>query len=343
MSDIHFNSWSAFSSVDERGVNSRLQETVNEVKNAIIEHNKHAYEWERNLIVAGDIFHKRGAIDTSVMNVVIDLFNEIIDNKYKIHVLTGNHDLASKESSRLSSSVTALERNEITVHSQTNILEDKQRGMKVVFVPWHSSVNDLIETLEHLPVKNRSEFDLILHAPIDGIITGLPEHGLTAEYLGKLNFKRVFSGHYHNHKNFGNNVYSIGALTHQTFSDIDSKAGYLRVDEEKVTHIETNAPKFVDINEDNYEQAEILSKGNYVRCGIPLSKDSEINDLRNQFKDWGAKGVIINQIKNTTITERGKVVSSKGVSLKKSVTNYIKEKGYSDNVKRISLDILTKI
>lgn len=344
MSDIHFNNWSAFSSIDEKGINTRLRETVSEVKNAIIEHNKHAYEWERSLVIAGDVFHKRGSVDTDVMNVVIDLFNEIVDDhKYNVHILTGNHDLSSKESSRLSSSVTALERPGIKVYSQIDTLVDKERGMDIVFVPWHSNVNELINVLDNLSNKDKSSIDLIIHAPVDGIISGLPDHGLSADYLSKLGFKRVFSGHYHNHKDFGNDVYSIGALTHQTFSDIGSKAGYLTVDEGEVTHRETSAPKFVDINEDNYEQAEELSRGNYVRCGITLSKDSEINELREQFESWGARGIIINQIRDRTITERGKVVTSGGISLKRSVVNYIEEKGYNSNVKKLSLDVLTNL
>ena len=48
--------------------------------------------------------------------------------------------------------------------------------------------------------------------------------------LAKLGFRRVFAGHYHHHCSFEDGkVWSIGATTHQTASDIGTKAGFLLV------------------------------------------------------------------------------------------------------------------
>lgn len=336
VSDLHLHSWSAFSATNEDGVNSRLQIIMDELLRACYVHAERG--GDKRLVIAGDIFHSRGAVQTSVLNAVMDLFQEIKIMGFSTYILSGNHDLESKDSRRLSSSVTSLEPF-AQAYSDSLVNE----VLKVVFVPWFHDVKALKEELERITIPDREIYDLIIHAPIDDVIIGLPSHGLDATYLAGLGFKRVFSGHYHNHKDFGNGVWSIGASTHQKFSDIGSKAGFISVFEDKVIWNASHAPKFVDVNEDNFEDAELLADGNYVRCKIAVAKESDVLSLRKQFEDWGAKGVIINQIKSTTVTPRGGVaIASESTSLEQSVSAFVKSKGYDEKVEKLSLEILTE-
>lgn len=340
MSDIHFHSWTTFATTNGNGVNSRLQITMREVLRAAEVHE--AQGGDKVLVIAGDVFHTRGAVKTSVLNPVIDLFREIKEELgYDIHILSGNHDLESKDSERISSAVTALEP---FARVYSNPLKNNEIG--IAFVPWFANVKDLKECLESIDFKERIDYDLIIHAPVDDVIIGLPSHNLDVAYLSGLGFKRVFSGHYHHHKDLTGDVYSIGATTHQTFGDIDSKAGFLSVGEdiEEVVFHASHAPKFVDINLDNFDDAELLVDGNYVRCRIEIAKESEVSALRQQFEEWGAVGVVINQIKTSTVTEReGKAVTIKATSLESSISSYVKSKGYNDNIERFCLDILSEV
>lgn len=338
MSDIHLHAWTSFSTTNADGINSRLQITIDEIRRSASNH------WvkggDKKLVIAGDVFHKRGSIQTSVMNPVLDLFKEMELNDWSIFILSGNHDLESKDSSRISSSVTALENVNLTVYSKTGINERE----KLVFVPWFADIKALKDELSYLKIKDKSQYDLIIHAPIDDVIYGLPEHGLTASYLAELGYKNVFAGHYHNHKEFDGGVYSIGATTHQTFSDIGSRAGTLSVFNDKVIYNASHAPKFIDINADNFDEAELLVDGNYVRCRINASSDSEVNELREQFIAWGAKGIIVNQVKDSAITERTGVITSSDVrGLEQSIAHFITLKGYNSSVSDLCAEILSEV
>lgn len=342
ISDLHFHNWSAFASVNDKGINSRLQITINEVKRALDAHQSKG--GDKNLIIAGDLFHTRGAVQTSVLNPVVDLFREIKSLGWDVQIISGNHDLESKESSRLSSAVTMLEEFCVGVYN-TGCRDSYGMGNQTAFMPWVSEIPKLKERLEILAsTSDVGDFDLIMHAPVDGVIMGLPNHGIDAKYLSELGFKRVFAGHYHHHKNLGNNVWSIGATTHQTFGDIGSKAGFLSVFDDEVVFHASHAPKFIDINADNYDDAELLVDGNYVRCRINVAKESDVALLREQFFKWGAKGVVINQIKDITAKREEKVmVSSSPVSLEGSVANFVAAKGYGEAVEKACLDILNEV
>jgi len=338
ISDVHFHNWTSFSTTNADGINSRLQITIDEIKRAADAHVKKG--GAKKLVIAGDVFHKRGSVQTSVLNPVIDLFQYFAVKNWKVSILSGNHDLESKDSSRIGSSVTALESCGAEVYSETFIDDEEM----LVFVPWFADVKALKGELESWSISHKQNYDLILHAPIDDVIYGLPEHGLTASYLADLGFKRVFSGHYHHHKEFDSGVYSIGATAHQTFSDISSKAGSLSVFDDKIVWNASHAPKFIDINADNFDEAELLVDGNYVRCRINASSDSEVSELRAQFVSWGAKGIIINQVKDSAITERdGSIVSSDIATLEQSITNFIKLKSYGKGVSKLCFEILNEV
>ena len=343
MSDIHFHGWTTFASNDEHGINSRLKIIANEVIRALDVHEKSG--GDKVLVIAGDVFHTRGSVATDTLNYVMDLFGYIKGQGYEIHILSGNHDLQSKDSNRLTSSVTALEPHCEKVYSEVGADD----SLAIVFVPWMQSVQELRGKLEEIVETLDGEegaYDLIIHAPIDNVIAGLPDHGLDAKYLAGLGFKRVFSGHYHNHKDFENGVYSIGATTHQTFSDIGSKAGFLSVGEEvnDVTYHASHAPKFVEITAENYDDAALIVDGNYVRCNITVGKESDVELLRSEFEGCGAKGVVINQVKDNAATEReGVAVStSSSASLEASILSYVSTKGYSKEVSELCLEILSE-
>ena len=117
----------------------------------------------------------------------------------------------------------------------------------MVIIPWIASIAKLKEAIEYVAPADRPGCDLLLHAPLDNVIPGIPDHGLEPSYLASLGFRRVFCGHYHHHAEPAPNVFSIGSLTGQTWSDIGAKAGFLIVTETEVNWRSTHAPSFVEI------------------------------------------------------------------------------------------------
>jgi DNA repair exonuclease SbcCD nuclease subunit len=287
---------------------------------------------------AGDTYHQRGNLSPEVLNPVMDAHWAMIDMGFKFDILAGNHDLAGKESTRLGSAITSLEGLGCRVVNEPLWIE----GNSALMIPWMSNIQELKNCIEqHAADYKCGDVDLIIHAPIDDVIPGLPDHGLTADWLAGLGFKRVFSGHYHNYKDFGNGVYSIGSTSHLTWSDVGSKAGFLIVYEDRVQWFKSHTPEFIDLTEDmDPDDVPLIVSGNYVRAKVTTSKVKEINELREWLEvDCKVAGVFIQTVKEPIRVRTGSVASSvsAGASIEVSIAEYIKGELFS-NAEQVQLE-----
>lgn len=331
-SDTHNHGWHAFSTTLESGVNSRLQTILDETLRLA---NEIKAQGGNTMYHCGDLFHVRGNIAPSVLNPTLDTYRHIVqDLGIEVRILAGNHDLEGRDAHRVSSAITALEGIGCKiVNSQTPFHDDK-----VIMVPWIQDVKELRTQLNavagHMEYKeyDLSEWSLMIHAPVDGVIAGLPAHGLTNEDLSELGFKYVFSGHYHHHKDFGDGVYSVGASTHQTWSDVGSKSGFLMVNEDGVKWYKSHAPEFIEIDSDMDEfEIKTLVDGNYVRAKISTANTADVERVRTFLTDNGAKGVTIITTKVAVEASRSSATVKAGASLEESVGEFIKRSTASNH------------
>lgn len=325
IADLHLHCWSAFSSVDEFGINTRLKGLLGEIERCA---KKVKASGGKYIVVAGDVFHVRGSVAPTVLNSLKDtLFHIGHEVGIDFIIMPGNHDLEGKDSARLSSAVTALEGETVRVVNKPSVMT----GLNAILIPWFESVTELKKQIEDFLASLEyptQEYDLILHAPIDGVIAGLPAHGLTPEYLSALPVKRVFAGHYHFHKNFDNKVYSIGALAHHTWSDIGSKAGFLVVSDDRVEWNKSHLPEFIDLSKiEGLEEEEIpmLVDRNYVRLRVESSVGAEIEAAKKQLSSYGAAAVLVQAMPKPPVREvgEGSVAIKASSSLEDSVREYI--------------------
>ena len=344
LSDIHAHAWSQFSTTLPNGMNSRLKIINDETHRASL---ALVAAGGNQMIFAGDLFHTRGSIDPEVFNPTFDTVRSIGSSGIEIHAIPGNHDLKGKETSELGNAMQKLGAiPNMNVHTGTLTI-DTDAG-HVMVVPWISKVEDLKKEIEraasgHKPWMHKT--DLVIHAGIDGVIKGLPDHGLDPAYLASLGFRRVFAGHYHDHKVMeGGKVISIGATTQQTFSDIGTKAGFLLVYEDRVEYHASHAPNFVEINETTAEEdIPLIAQGNYVRVrGMKLT-DTEAQELRKELEREGAAGVSI-EVARQVVQARGSA-PVKGRTLTESVMSYIESLKVSGEaeIKRDCADILATV
>jgi len=299
VSDIHAHAWNTFSKTNPDGVNSRLRMILDELVRAA---RTVKTAGGSTLVVAGDIFHSRGTIDPEVLNPVRQTFENILGMGLDVEIIPGNHDLKSRGTTELGSSVQNLAQISITggqlrVHNQPVIVTVNDHNLG--FVPWcysHEELHEGLETLRTMAAKSNvtDQVDVFIHAGIDGVLSGMPASGLTPADLSKYGFRRVFAGHYHNHADMGDGVYSIGATTHHSWRDVNARAGFLTVnDVGGVTFNDTMAPKFEDITGFDEMEMELACKGNYVRFSGPAMTQQDIDLLRQQLNAWGALGVSI--------------------------------------------------
>lgn len=357
--DLHLHSWSAFSSTNADGMNNRLSMLLDEIERLC----KATHEaGGSDVIFAGDVFHVRGSVAPSVLNPLRDCL-AVMHDRYRVHftILAGNHDLESKDSKRMTSAVTALECAWVTVVNEPTKIKD----IDAYLVPWFDDIASLKQVLENLcvPASLRGEFDLIIHAPIDGVIEGLPAHGLDPDYLAGLGFKRVFAGHYHNHRqmhpgvavpkgtgkspedfDYYGEVWSIGALAHHSWSDVGSRAGFLLVHDDEVHWKPSQLPAFVDLGslvDVPTEDLPGMVKGNYIRVRIEADKVAEVEGVRKELLDMGARAVLTQpQPKAPVRAGVERATTTAGASLEVSIKAFAAKLEDPERVTKAAFDVL---
>ena len=324
LSDSHFHNWNAYAETNGDGVNTRLIDILDtfELCAKNLASCLASCVGSTNIYHGGDLFHERGKIPPSVINYVNERL-QIIHEKYGVYFyfMPGNHDMEFNDSLTLGHATKALACDWVTVIDDTTEFEDD----KVIMVPWYDKLDDLREHCEGF--SDREDWDLIIHAPVNGVISGIPDHGLEAQEVAGWGFGRVFVGHYHSHKTFcDGKVVSIGATTHQTWSDVGTLAGFIIVDGDNVTHCESDAPKFIDYEEFESmpeRKAQRHIEGNYVRVQLGECSEEEIRTIRDGLAGLGAKAIKIVATPADKSVQRSDTAVESGQSLEQSITSYI--------------------
>jgi DNA repair exonuclease SbcCD nuclease subunit len=331
-SDQHCHAWSQFSQIGGDGVNSRLRIILNELERQAA--TVLAAGGDR-MFLGGDLFHTRGNINPEVLNPTIDAFKRICASGVDVYAITGNHDLSTTNSTKLGNAMQALDE----IDGFCAIVEPELVDGDVMMIPWIDNLDDLTAVArKHANAK----VDLIIHAPLNGVILGLPDHGLDPISVSKWGYRRVFVGHYHSHREPADSVFSIGATSHQTWSDPGTLAGFLMVDETTVTHHPSAAPKFVNIDDPIVDVQDV--KGNYCRIRLQDVDPQELDKFKADLKAAGAAGIVDHSVKKRDAT-RG-VAAPSNVTLEVSVANFIKddlevEKGLKKSrIAQDALDVL---
>lgn len=302
VSDIHAHAWTVFSKTDPDGVNSRLRITLNELERAADE----LLAAGGNIMIwGGDALHTRGQIDPEVLNPLRATVETILNKGVNIYAIPGNHDLKSADTNQLASSIQNLQQISVAGGVFQIFNEPVLRDEGFAFVPWRNTHEQLLADLREIADAagpGVGQVDVFIHAGIDGVLSNMPAHGLNHVKLGSFGFRRVFAGHYHNHKDFGNGVYSIGATTHQNWGDVGTRAGFLLVDDQSVQFRASNAPSFIDVSAIQPEDLPLVLPGNYARFrGATMSND-DVAMMRKEFLAMGALGVSIEVPRTSSVT-----------------------------------------
>lgn len=344
--DVHLHNWSFGSHINEHGVNNRLQYLLDDLYRCAemtIDRGGDA------MVIAGDLFHVRGSVAPSVLNPAKAMIERILHDMpaMTIYILAGNHDMEFRDSSAVGNSVQALAGERVVVINSPRYVSQ----LGAFLVPWVEDMAELKSLISHeIPIGafstgvNIKDCDLILHAPIDGVIGGLPPHGLTPEWLGECGYNRIFAGHYHNHKRLGHEVYSIGALAHHTWNDVNTDAGFLMVGE-SVEFMASHAPRFFDVKAEDFDDDTMMALAvvnTYCRVKLPKTRAWEQEEIRNGLLKMGARAVTFNVVKERILEREDGAVSvsasvAAGASVETSVAEYIKSKSdYSTNAAAIT-------
>ena len=332
--DLHCHIWSLFSTlVDDDGwqVNSRLKTILDQFDRGCKATKEAGGD---RVYIAGDLFHVRGSLKTSVLNyVTLRLRSAAREHGVQIVIMPGNHDLEEAEATSSGNSTFTLddsgpweqEDQAIRIIQDPTFIEEDM----VAIVPWQNTrdglraaISEVIEEIEAQDI-DLCDVDLHLHTGINGVLIGMPDHGWSPQELADFGFDRVFSGHYHHHKVFEideSKVVSIGALTHQTWSDVGTIAGFMLVYDDDFTQLESTAPNFIDFSD--IEEIDEVA-GNYVRVRETELDEADLKDLRDRLYEAGAAGVVMQAIAKNKVVTRNGATPGKSVKIEQSITDWI--------------------
>lgn len=179
----------------------------------------------------GDAFDSRKSIEFSglewTQRVVLDPLS-----KYKVHLLTGNHDLFFRSTSKINSPDLLLQQYpNITVYSDPT--EIRIDNLPILLVPWINQENE------------QRTFDIIDNTTAPVCMGHLELNGFVAhkghvmedsrDPIQFKKFDKVFTGHFHSRSD-NEKIYYIGNPYEIYFNDVDEDRGFIVFDTETLEH-----------------------------------------------------------------------------------------------------------
>jgi DNA repair exonuclease SbcCD nuclease subunit len=190
------------------------------------------------IIHMGDAFDSRKSIDFVGLDWTRKVVLEPL-SKYKVHLITGNHDVYFKNSNKVNSPELLLkDYGNITTYSEPT--EVNIGGLNILLLPWINSEN---QDKSFKLIKNTKAKVVMGHLELQGFRVNknlvMEEHGLEANLFS--NFKKVFSGHYHTRSDNGT-VFYLGNPYEIYWNDVNDPRGFTIFDTETLEHFHIDNP-----------------------------------------------------------------------------------------------------
>lgn len=299
--DFHAHIWQEFSKPDKEYVTDRFHKQIDALNYML----DYATDNELDVLFAGDMFHKRGAVDTRVYNAVFKSF--AIHTKIPhIYLISGNHDMVNNRMCAPSSlnSLNTLANVEVI-----NGVKDFETPEAYFYLmSYGEDTTEMLKLLQEAKNKaqNHSNKPTIFssHLGINGAKQGATTHRLASTFSAQDTspevFNLVYLGHYHErqeiyndkegyvYQNNDNEVPDELTFTHEalyggstipvSFSDENQLKGFDVVTYTlpmKRTFHNIPMPRFVTLNEWN-KKLEEQYKNDYVRLQLPVDKAKKV-------------------------------------------------------------------
>ena len=209
--DIHF------------GVPGRLADTIWGCK--VLREYCRAAEID-TVVVLGDLFHDRRALDIETLSHVALFFEETSESPYDQRwiVFPGNHDMFLRHSWQINS--LQILRRHLTVIEDLKILQlDDVRFWVLPFITHEKSYK---RVLSRIYKQARPEDYLLTHIGVCNAVmnTCFLLQNWSVITFQDAPFKGVYAGHFHNKQQIGDNVWYPGSLIPFKFDEGDVAHGF---------------------------------------------------------------------------------------------------------------------
>lgn len=248
-----------------------------------------------DVLLAGDMFHKRGNIDVVVFNSTYRILKSFYECGIAIHAIAGNHDQVDSSQIPVSAihsfeeSIHVIEKPTLfTIRSSVN----EKDTVDVVAIPYSKDKKFILDSIKELKEQcDSKESILMVHLGLTGGKVGSGMYVMSDEYsLGDLQYdhwKYIVCGHYHQPQFLDYNTFYCGTPVQNSFNDElpwdDGYNGFMVIDTSKRYDIEfvpIVAPRFITVSSaedlENYDSDTLES--NYVRVRASADDVEEIKD-----------------------------------------------------------------
>lgn len=288
-----------------------------------------------DMLMSGDLFHKRANIEVSVFNPAYKVLSSFRDLGINLHAISGNHDDVDSSQIPMTS-----------IHSFREIIHVIEKpeyfsidGVEVVAVPYSKDKQFVLQSIEELREKcsDPDRAILLCHVGLTGGKVGSGMYVMSDEYsLGDLQYdhwKYVICGHYHQPQILEYNSIYCGTPVQNNFGDElkgkDGYNGFFVIDTERrwdIEFIPIIAPRFITFSSvEELEQADAdFIKSNYVRVKSTASQADEIQDRLEDMLGDNTQDIRLELEKDYSVDQRSEVSVTQ--SFEDTVRTYAQEK-----------------
>ena len=214
------------------------------------------------VVLAGDIFHRRGMVPVGVMNGLAKLVTDASDKGITTYAIPGNHDYVDKDAKWAEEHLHSLFwlSGRIVIVSEPQVVRIKEsRGSTVAcLIPYKSSQAEWVAAAKALvtaagAIRGSGPLVLFGHQSLDGAKVGPHEYimreGLNPDDI-PAQFQQAIFGHYHQRQFIPthgslHNVLYVGGLIQHNFGERTYDPGFVELEQGKVAFIENRkSPRF---------------------------------------------------------------------------------------------------
>ncbi len=252
----------------------------------------------RQIFLGGDIFTERKNQSLNVLMAFWSFLKKCKEAKVSVIAIAGNHDKTDYFSK--DSFLRFFDGNTLKLISDYGKIE-LATGITAHFVPYFDEeiyANYLDKAVQETKGRTGQKHYLFTHIAVNGVKNNeraKPQKGIGTE--GFRAFDKVFVGHYHNHQEFANIIYT-GSTHPANFGEDSSHKGiYIFFDDGSFQHQPLRYKKYVtgtipptlSLQEVNKLISGIQNSKNHVRIVIEKDSSTECIQLKKKLEGAGAK------------------------------------------------------
>lgn len=287
------------------------------------------------LIIAGDVFHTRGKVDTVTMNNMYNCISDISCRGIKVLIVIGNHDMSGNgEDAEHSIHTFSKIPNVIIADTISTVWINDISFLCIPYTRSRESVLDAVAT--------NSASILIAHLGVSGAEVGKTNYVMqdvfSLEDFSPDKFKYIVLGHYHKPQMIkgSQNAFYCGAPIQHSFNDEGDENGFFVIDTDKrysIKFVPIPNSQFVTIKgvPDEDELIAHADRRNYLRVQL---KESEVR----QFQSIVPQDLLYRIELQKEFKQETRVDVKVGMSFAEIISKYADE--FCPDAKHLGLDIL---